>query len=298
MNYKIINNSIISGKDFLIGFKKDRKFYDYLFNNNVAYYYSKVISKDKNPIEEDIIKRGDKINQKYYKTLKLINLLCKKNNIPFLLYKTHKYIPEVVDGDIDLFVKEIDFYKFMRIFREEGFKCIEDEPKKGKCIKEGYCVIEPHINIGWRENLIINQKIIWNHFESIKIGGIKFKKCSRNLDIFSIFLELFWEPNYLKLYDLLVIKRVQNSKQISSLTNDIILRNQIDIIFNLLINNELLIKNLPFFLPNNYFINWWFKYIALNNEKTFSFKIKHLIYFVYWKYRYKIINKLPFRHYW
>ena len=60
MNYKEINQAILEGRDIdetLV--EKDGAFYKYLFNNKVAYYYSKHLSKRETIKEKWIINRGD-----------------------------------------------------------------------------------------------------------------------------------------------------------------------------------------------------------------------------------------------
>ncbi|MCK5123108.1 MAG: hypothetical protein KAQ87_03095 [Candidatus Pacebacteria bacterium] len=298
MNYKEINKAILSDRDIdenLV--KKDDKFYQYLFNNKVAYYYSKCLSKNQTEKEKWIIKRGEELNERYYKTLKLLKDICDKNNIDFLLYKTHKYIPEVVDGDIDLFVKEKDFQKFLDVFHGEGFKTEEDEPGKGKCEKDGYCITEPHINISWNENITLKENDVWNFTEIIKIKEINIEKTTKEMDIFSFFTDVFYGPNYVCLYKLLVFKQI-NQKKLFEISADKNIQGDLDKIVKQLQFDKTLNTKLPVFLDNFNYLKWWFKRIMQNKKLSQPFKFKILIYFFYWKYRYLLIDKLPFSHNW
>ena len=109
MNYEEINSAIMEDRDINYSLvEKTEEFYQYLFNNKVAYFYANNLSTVSNETEKWIISKGKELNEKYYKTIKEIKRICDKHNIEWVLYKTHKYIDEVVDGDIDLFVKKED----------------------------------------------------------------------------------------------------------------------------------------------------------------------------------------------
>lgn len=299
MNYAEINKAILEGRDIdsaLI--KKDEKFYEYLFNNKVAFYYSKVLSKNTTQKEEWIIRRGTELNKKYFDTLKTLNDICLSNGIDFLLYKTHKHIPEVVDGDIDIFVKNEQFNTFMDVFRKNGFACIEDEPGKGKCEKDGCLVIEPHINISWRGGNYINENIIWENTKSIKVeDNFIVKSASNEVELVSLLGKVFFEPAYLDLYSI-----KQALKLVAVVDNNLISKNiQFSQPFNELLDTikkeEIYTPSkLPLFCNNNLYFKTWSK----QTLKTGDFKLflLHSLYFIYWKYRYLFLSKLPFIHNW
>lgn len=298
MNYREINKAILNNRDINENLvKKNEKFYQYLFNNRVAYYYSKYLSKNQTEREQWIIKRGKKLNERYYKTLKFLKEICDRNNIDFLLYKTHKYIPEIVDGDIDIFIKEKDFYKFLNAFNKKGFSTIEDEPKKGKCKKEGYCIIEPHVNISWNENVILRENNIWKFEEILNIKNIEIKKAVKEIDIFSSLLDTFYGPNYICLYDLLSFKQF-NQCSLLKISTDENIREELDKIIKRIKSNKILNFKFPVFSINVEYLQWWLKRILQNRNFSLLFRFKLLIYFFYWKYRYLLINKLPFSHDW
>lgn len=294
MNYSIINSSIIKKKE--INLIKNKDFYKYLQNNSVAFFYSKDISKHKNDTEKNIIKRGSILNEKYYKSLFFLCDTLDKNNIEFALYKTNKYVSEVVDGDVDFFIHKKDFSKLFKIFTQEGFNCVEDEPLKGKCIKEGFCILEPHVNISWREILVLSEEKIWQNTEEINIKGKKIKKVTKEIDVLAVLLSTFYEPDYIKLYDFINFLDMDKHKlmQLCSSTH----KEKIDSIFKMLTNKNTINKKFPVFLPNNLYLNWWLKDIFLKTGFTIRFKLFHITCFFFWKYRYKFTNQLPFAHLW
>lgn len=289
LNYKEINSAILDGRDIdksLV--KKDEQFYQYLFNNKVAYYYASQLSKNKTEKEKWIIKRGNELNTQYIKTLEYVKDVCDKNNIPFILFKTHKVIPEVVDGDIDLIIHNEDFQKFLDVFAGLGFESIEDEPGKGKCFKEGFNVIEPHITISWRGNDYFDTELLWKYTKEEVINGKKYLISNNEIETFIAVAQLFYEPEYIDLYtmfklkdDCELLKQLPNSKQIQLLITKI--KNNRQQVF-------------PIFAPIGLFATIWTKeFFISKNLKTY---ILHWIFYIYWSIRYKFINKLPFTHIW
>ncbi len=289
MNYKAINEAILNDMDIDSSkVEKTDEFYKYLFNNKVAYYYSKYLSKNKTDYEKRIIKTGDRLNSKYLKTLKLLVQVCKKNHIEFLLYKTHKYIPEVVDGDIDIFVRRKDFYKFLEVFKTEGFEVEEDEPGKGKCVKKSFCVIEPHINISWRGIVYINEDNIWNQSVPIRLNHLLINNCSPSIEMLSICGELFFSPEYIDLYTIKKMNQLVN-KKIHITGNELFngFQNIIKKSKPIFVNSKL-----PYFISTMNLIKIIYPNVQIQDLIEINFKN------LYWKHRYRLNNKLPFAHEW
>lgn len=299
MNYKEINLAILENRDVdnkLV--KKNERFYKYLSNNKVAYYYSKYLSKDQTEKEKWIIQRGEELNNKYIETLTFLEDICSINNIRFLLYKTHKYIPEVVDGDIDVFVKKEDFYKFMQVLEKEGFKCVEDEPGKGKCEKDNFLVIEPHINISWRQGEYTKEAFIWENTRKIKEDiFLQVEAASAEIELISLIGKVYFEPQYLDLYSRKTIRYFfeQDTINIQSILKNI----NFGEAFEYLVLKERSInikKKAPFFMdPIHYLYYWWEQ---CRKNKNWKYFLLHIVYYVYWNFRYSLIDKLPFSHNW
>lgn len=297
MNYRSINTAILAARDLPNSYVKDRRFYDYLLGNNVAYYYSHNLSTKKNSMDRKIIIAGNKLNEKYFKTLKLINKACKENRIKFLLFKTYKYIPEAVDNDIDLLIKNRDFYRFMEILEKKGFKCIENEPLKGICQRNSFCTIEPRINSSFHGLIIMNEKQLWDKVESVNIAGIKIFKPIKEIEIAHLLLSLLYNPNYLKLY-LLIIYKNSNLKNLGILNLEENVKQELELIVEKLVTKNVENKRFPLFLGNIPFIKWWYRRIFLNSKLTLYTRLKHIMYFFYLKYLYVLFDKLVFQHRW
>lgn len=295
MNYKIINCAILASRDVPKSINRNDEFYDYLLSNSVAYYYSTCLSKNKNIIEKKIITAGDSLCRKYIQTLKLINKICRKNKIKFLLFKTYKYVPEAVDNDIDLIIKEGDFYNFTQAFKKEGFRCFKEEHLKIECLKEGFCKIEPRVNLSIRGRVLLDEKRIWQRQQEVIIDGMRIMKTTKEIDLFYLLLSILYTPNYLKLYHLLIynidlgkLNQISLDKEISE-DLKFLLRNLTKNFEN---------KRFPLFLENISFLVWWYKRIFLSSDIILFKRFSLIASFFYFKYLYIIFNKLVFKHTW
>src|SRR5690349_15376161 len=126
--FAAINKAILEGTDVPASTVKDEAFYEYLLNNKVAFYYASELSAKRTPAEEKMLQKGREVHAKYIKSLQIITEICQAKGFDYMLYKTYKYIPEVVDGDIDLLVRAEDFEPFLQAFAARGFATEEDEP--------------------------------------------------------------------------------------------------------------------------------------------------------------------------
>jgi hypothetical protein len=293
MNYSEINQAILEGRDINPAkVKKNGEFYRYLLNNRIAYYYAKELSKTPNDSEQALIRESDAINEKYLRTLRHLVSLCKRNGFEFLLYKTWKVVPEVNDGDIDIIVKREDFLKMLEAYKDEGFYAVEDEPGKGKCEKEGYSVVEPHISVSWRGGEAVNEKEIWDLAPvPVAINGMEIRLAPNNIELLALFAKVLYEPAYLDLYSMIAISHfLQDTPAKSALERHPELKQIHRYIENLVWNRNI---KAPVFLPASLYLSLWSGLLKHVGLKTFSL---HIVYFFYWKYRYLFMNILPFTH--
>lgn len=297
MDYESINRAILNSRDVPKSIPRHKKFYDYLLDNNVAFYYCSHLSKQKNATDERIITAGNILNDKFLKTLKLISRVSKENRIKFLLFKTYKYIPEVVDGDIDIIISERDFHKFLKALEKIGFYCIENEPLKAFCKKEGYSNIEPRVNAEFHEIVILDEKRVWENVEQVKIQEIEVSKVTKEIDLLYLLSSILYGPNYLKLYLLMVYKKNDISKLFTLTTNNIIERDLKFLLRNLITDN-IENKRFPLFFGDINFAIWWFRRILPNSNLSLFVRLKQILFFFYSKYSYLFFNKLVFKHNW
>lgn len=297
MKYKIINKSIINSKDIPGSIRSDKTFYNYLLDNSVAYYYSTNLSNKRSILDEKITKAGKELNAKFLKTLNLLNKISQDTHIKFLLFKTFKYIPEIIDGDIDIFIQEKDFYKFLKALEKEGFKCIENEHLKAVCEKEGFSVIEPRVNASFYHLVIFKEKKIWENVEIISINRSKVLKVTEEIDLAYLLLTILYGPRYLKLYLYLVYKK-SDIKKLFELNLKKNIKNDLQFVINNLIAKKSEDTRFPRFVDDLNYIIWWFGRILFNSNIPLFLRFKHIMFFFYLKYRYLLFNKLVFKHDW
>lgn len=297
MDYKSINTAILTSQDVPESIPRDDKFYDYLLDNNVAYYYCKYLSKEKTSMDKRIIKEGEIFNNKFFKTLKFVNKVSKEKNIKFLLFKTYKYIPEIVDGDIDIFVQKRDFYRFLKALENEGFICFENEHLKGFCKKDEYCNIEPRVNAAFHEEVLLNEKNIWEKVERVNVDEIEVLKVTKEIDLFYLLLEVLYRPSYVKLYLFLLCKD-NNTTKLYQLSSEKNIHQDLKFLLRSFITGNVESKRFPLFMGDINFMIWWHKRIFSHPQLTLFVKVKHVLFFFYAKYGYFFFNKLVFRHYW
>lgn len=296
MNYKAINSAIINSEDIPISVHKDRKLYRYLLDNNTAYYYSKYLSRQKKKHEKDLIEAGNRLNLKYLKTLKTIIEVCKEGKMEFILFKTFKHVSEVVDGDIDIFIKEKDFFNFLNLMTKKGFVCKEDSKLKASCEKPGLSTVEPRVSISFLGKIIIGDEVIWKNTEEVLINDLRLKRTTKELDMFFMLLNMLYGPNYFKLYSYLVFRKL-DPKKIYDLAESSIISEDLKLLINNLLIVDVIGKRFPLFPKDIDFIKWWAERV-LNSKTTPYKKMKHILFFFYVKYGYKVFNNLPFRHDW
>lgn len=296
MNYKTVNSAIINGQDVSSSIK-NKEFYKYSLDNNVAYYYAKLIAKQRGEPEKKILEAGSSFNSRYIKTL---TFLCKASEIisvKFALFKTFKHIPEAVDGDVDIFIRKRDFGKFINLLESEGFDCEKEAGFKTSCIKKGFCKIEPRADISFHGKTFLTEEIIWKHLERERIGDLEIYRSSIGLDMYYFLLNTLYGPNYIKLYHYLVFKKADHKKMFS-ISPDNSIREDLRFIAKRLTNENSSEIYFPFFLDDLDYLSLWFRRILFDRNFNMISKFKNLIFFFYAKYEYLFFGRLPFRHDW
>lgn len=290
MNYKAINASIISGVDVDDSVSKDSRFYKYLLNNKVAYYYSNNISKNSNKYEKSIIEKGNEYRSKYLASMKELTAIAEKHNIPFLVFKTHRYFDEVVDGDIDILVKERDFHKFLLVMKNYGYTSVEDEPLKGKCEKPGLLVIEPHVDISWKSRVYASGSKLWENSRVITYGGVHINCASSSTEMLAAAGELYYSPEYIDLFRIKTYQALSaDAESGRMLEKDEMTKTYISCINRLIDDSS---HVFPVFLTNTQL------YSEVSSHLSFFQNMEIVLKNTYWRERYRVKKKLPFTHDW
>lgn len=286
LNVGKVNQSISSSKDVLDFADKTPQVYRYLLNNNVGYYYSERLSQRPTEMERRILKKGEEFNERYQRTLELLSDVCNQHKIEFLLFKTHKYIPEAVAGDIDIIVRSKDFHKFLDVFSKLGFNCEEDEVLKGNCQKDGFCKIEPRVDLSAHGIVFMREDEVWKHTETV-----------RELDLFGLLLDILYGPNYLPLYLYLVLQQTDKARILAICpTPDI--KQDLEFLLGKIRKINLSRTSFPYFLDNLSFIRFYIRRIAFGNSMSPIERVKHIVFFFYIKYKYRFLKDLHFKHEW
>jgi hypothetical protein len=296
MNYAHINDSILKGRDIdPLLVRKDHAFYTYLLNNKVAYYYAQELAGEKSETDQKILARGQAFNEQYFRACEAMAHICGQAGIEYLIFKTHRYIAGAVDGDIDVLVRDADFDRFLEVFRGEGFACVEDEPRKGKCEKDGYATIEPHVNISWRGNLFLEGEKAWGNTQKITYqNGTAITTASPDVELLAAAGELFFSPEYIDLFRLKSAEVLRAHAAYTGKAPDEPSQQLLDAYLAILdhLSTRTLEHKLPHFLP----LPTLDRYIkpAVSTRERLEILFKNFA----WKERYAVIDKLPFTHDW
>lgn len=297
LDIKKINQSIISSKDMHGSIAKTPEFYEYLLNNDVGYYYSQCLSQKPTDMEKGVLKKGKEFNERYQRTLELLCDVCNQHKIEFLLFKTHKYIQEAVAGDIDIIVRSKDFHRFLNVFGKLGFSCEEDDVLKGNCQKSGFCKIEPRTNLSAHNIILMREKDVWKHAETVKIGNRDVQKTTKELDLFTLLLNILYGPNYLKLYLCVALQQIDKARVLAVCPKPDIKRD-LEFLLGKISALDSSRTLFPYFLDNLSFIRFYVRRIAFGNSMSIIERVKHIAFFFYIKYKYQLIGDLHFKHEW
>lgn len=277
--------------------KRNNKLYKYLLNNNLAYYFSSTLNMPINNIDKCIVKSGAKLNDLLFKTIKCLNKISHTSGITYSLFKTKKWISEVVDGDVDLIVKNGEFSNFITLLQKEGFRCFLEEPLKAVCTKPGFCRLEPRVEIGFHGLEVTDDKKVWKNTQRIFQKKLVFRSTNIELDASYFILSLLYGPNYLKLYQYKVCQNL-NIEHLLKIYSNPRIKESLKIIWNTFINEKSLNLSFPLFLPNLIFFQLWLRNVLPEVKINLFEKIRIPIFFLFIKYKYLVFGKLHFQHHW
>lgn len=293
-DFTIVNKAILDEEwAALHPFADDARLHTYLLNNRVAFLYAQ---NSHSQWAANICRIEESLRAKYVNSLRLIKSVCTERSIDYLLYKTHFYIPQIPDGDIDLLVRAQDFDAFMSAFEERGFRVEVDEEGKGKCEHSDFSVIEPHINVSWRGAGRAAEDFLWRDVRQVEIDGESYNTASLEVELLSLAAKVVFEPAYLDLHSIKTITHLYET----GVDEQAVLGNAVNMkaISEVLEFATAVIRKpdqkLPAFLPSSQYLRLW-TLSSLKNSKPHIYFL-HIIYFLYWKYRYAFRDKLPFTH--
>jgi len=295
MNYKNINDLILNGNTLSEEVIDDDILRYVLANNVLAIYLNRFgqgVSKESRRKLEIVTKALHLANNKFQRTLRLITEICKKHNIDFLLFKTYKCFGDEYLGDIDLLVRENQIEVFVDNLKTVGFSCRKEGRKKYECRKKIFSKIEPRTEVVFHGIKIFGQEDLWKNKQVVKIKASVVPTTSSLIDTYALLFNVFYGPKYMDLYLYKLVRQNMGAANVfvAKANNDYINR------FLKGVSIRGSNQKFPVFPSNTLFFDFWLKEITKSRYISLFSKLKHLIFFLYIKYKYLFFNKLEFSH--
>lgn len=300
MNYSFINKSILFDKEIEVKNVEETTLYRYLINNSVAFFFYKNIRKNRGNLDSAIEEKVGIFQERYYRTLRLLYEISSKKNFDFILFKTYKHIPEVVDGDIDIFIKKEDFDNWVAALEKLGFNTEMVGQNKVECTKETYNKVEPRVSLEFNEFVVFDESKVWTYYENKEVGDLPLKITTLEFDVVYHLLNLFLGPNYFKLYafKLYLLSDKKKLEIVVEEVKDFKVRGFIKRFINTTLESKRVARRkFPITPSLSNYLKWWaFYYLKLPDIK-FIKKIKNLLFYFYLKIMLRF-NKAYFSHRW
>lgn len=271
-----------------------QELYEYLTKNSCAHFYANYIDQIDDQYRTRILENGNKLNKKYEKTLKLILDISESNKMTPILFKTYKHIPEIVDNDIDLIINPDHIGKLIKLLNNHGYFCLEESRGKFVCNKEGFNKIEPRIDISIDDYIILTFNEVQKYIMKTNFKNRLVISTNQEIDSLYFILNFLYGPNYLKLYRYFLIDGVGLAK-IKHIAREIGVLNEVIFFEKEVISKILNNVSYPLFLGNFAYLRFYFKFLFFNKKIYLTSKIKHPLFFFFFKYKYIIFNKLHFQ---
>ena len=187
----------------------------YIFAKNLMDY--KAISKSPlSPLTkklELIIDESKKRLIQLKKTLTFLKEISQQYSIPFLVIKTHRTLP-FITLDVDILVKPNDFNNFKKLIKLPGYKEKSNNPNIQPHIKlPDMLTIDLHRDISWGYCPYIDQDLVWEKPQKVKIEGIECLIPSIEVETIIMIIHTFRERFQLTLLEFLFLKH--NHKRIN-----------------------------------------------------------------------------------
>ncbi len=159
-----------------------------------------------------IIQTGDIWLDKSRKTLSFIQKTLERENIPYLIVKTHKEVT-FVTYDIDVFVDIDNYQKAKEVFRGEGMQIYSHDGSLGgrlkdrqvNCVREDLIMIDLHHDFTWQKIGYIDQPLVWERTEVCVDGELTYPTPSLEVEFILNLVHMLYERYYLTLLDFLTI---------------------------------------------------------------------------------------------
>lgn len=308
---KKILNSLCKGVSPNIDFK--RQPYDYwiqflksLSQNRVLYTASKTLLSNPEKLTSKQISAIEKINSEgmnrqrmFQDTVDFLENSLGKENIPYLIVKTFKYL-DYVTFDVDVLVPYERFKDTQRVLAKYGCEILSHPRKQGvhqrNCRKKGLLNIDLHRKFYWQGLEHIDLDFVWASSHKREINGTECPCPSIEVDLLLHLKQLAYERYYITYLDYLAI-----SKMLDEVDKKLLLdqaqkfgwSNSLLYTFKLI--NQADGTNFPIFFSYAQVLKQFFETIIKQRKTTFF----DLMYYHYTFLRYTLNrDRLPYYDHW
>ncbi len=159
-----------------------------------------------------IIQTGDVWLDKSRKTLSFIQKTLERENIPYLVVKTHKEVT-FVTYDIDVFIDIDNYQKAKELFRREGLQIYSHDGSLGgrlkdrqvNCVREDLIMIDLHHDFTWQKIKYLDTGLIWQKADICADKELNYPVPSLEMEFILNLVHMLYERYYLTLLDFLTI---------------------------------------------------------------------------------------------
>jgi len=159
---------------------------------------------------EGIIQKGDRNLKQQVLTIKSLKTTL-NDVVPFLVIKTYKGFPHVVD-DIDILVGGDQYMNAIELMRKSEFKVIKSpEPKKFDCTKSSLLRVSLHQSVSWHDVICVDNEVLWHKTRQVSQDGIEYTIPGYEGDLLSLFGHIIFETHNIPLGDVLYFEPLMKS---------------------------------------------------------------------------------------
>lgn len=149
---------------------------------------------------EKIIQEGDKNLMQQVLTIDTLKTTL-SDIVPFLVIKTYKGFPHVVD-DIDILVSGDQYRNAIELMRMNKFKVMKSpEPNKFDCLKSGLLRVSLHQSISWHNIKCVDDEFLWREARHVSQKGVEYTIPRCEGDLLSLFGHIIFETHNITLGD-------------------------------------------------------------------------------------------------
>lgn len=192
--------------------------------NKLSYIFSKRVIEEGysfNPVFYEALAKGRENISKLRQTLNFVFTLFKRLGKEFIVIKLYRGYPHITQ-DIDIMVKEKDFYDITQAFKAQGMvnlseitrlkaiKSLQYRKYEAVFWKEQLLQIELYANFSWARLPTLDSSLIWESPRIVDISGIRCPIPNYEADILLLLNHALFKDGNITLLDFLYINSLLN----------------------------------------------------------------------------------------